>query len=266
MPITCSTQIVPLDQEAFHALDKRVMKHAFAIHNQLGRFFDEEIYQAELTRRCIADGLGVKREVMVCVEYKTFRKEYFLDMLMLSGAIYELKCLAHLMGRNESQLINYLLLTGIQHGKLINFRPSSVEARFISTQLTQEVRKKFCVDTASWVPRNEQDEHFNGFLLGMLTEWGAFLSKELYRDALIHFFGGEERVVCPVDVISEGIVIGSKKLCLLDSKTAFHVSAISQRSSLYELHLHRLLAHTKLRVIQWINFDQNHIRLKTLCS
>jgi hypothetical protein len=74
VPITCSAQITPLDQEAFHDLDKKVMKHAFAVHNELGRFFDEDVYQTELVQRCVADGLDVKREVMVCVEFKTFKK------------------------------------------------------------------------------------------------------------------------------------------------------------------------------------------------
>ena len=77
MPVICSARIPPLNQEEFHALDKKVMKHAFEIHNQLGRFFDEGVCRTELVRRCVADGLDVKREGMICTEHETSREKYF---------------------------------------------------------------------------------------------------------------------------------------------------------------------------------------------
>ena len=52
MPVECNIEIEPVDQEDFHALDKVVMGHAFDVHNTLGRFCDERIYQDELAHRC----------------------------------------------------------------------------------------------------------------------------------------------------------------------------------------------------------------------
>ncbi|MEA2068095.1 MAG: GxxExxY protein, partial [Verrucomicrobiota bacterium] len=63
MPIECGVEVEAIGQEQFHALDKVVMRHAFDIHNTLGRFCDERIYQKELARRCRAAGLSVEREV-----------------------------------------------------------------------------------------------------------------------------------------------------------------------------------------------------------
>jgi hypothetical protein len=48
MPIECQIEIKSVNQEVFHQLDKSVMRHAFDIHNSMGRFFDERIYQNEL--------------------------------------------------------------------------------------------------------------------------------------------------------------------------------------------------------------------------
>ena len=45
MPVTCDVNIGHVGQERFHAVDKVVMRHAFDIHNTLGRFCDERVYQ-----------------------------------------------------------------------------------------------------------------------------------------------------------------------------------------------------------------------------
>lgn len=264
MPIEYSGSIQPLDQEEFHVLDKMVMKHAFAIHNQLGRFFDEDIYQAELVRRCLQEGIPAQHEVMISVIHKTFRKDFFLDAVFANGAICELKCVAGLTGGNESQLINYLLLAGVQHGKLINFRSPSVESRFVSTGLTHEKRQAFRVDRSGWKSRDDQSEHIERVLLSLLKDWGTFLSVDLYREALVHFLGGEETLMHPADVIFDHQIVGRKKVCSLNGKEAIHLSAMTHGLAGYETHLRRFLFHTKLDSILWINFNQEQISFKTV--
>jgi GxxExxY protein len=264
VPINCPVAIQPLEQEEFHALDKTVMKHAFAIHNQLGRFFDENIYQAELVRRCRQEGISAQREVMISATHGTFRKDFFLDAIFGSGTIYELKCVDGLTGGNESQLINYLLLAGVQHGKLINFRLPSVESRFVSTGLTHEKRREFHVDLSGFQPAGTQCEQVEARIRALLKDWGAFLSIELYREAVVHFLGGEEQMVRPVDVVCDNQTIGRKNICLLDDKTALLLSAMTHGLAGYEIHLRRLLSHTKLDMIQWINFNQGRVSFKTV--
>jgi GxxExxY protein len=264
VPIECSIPLCSLSQEEFHELDKEVMKHSFAIHNEMGRLFDEDIYQAELARRCCQAGLSVQREVMISVTHETFRKDFFLDLLFSRGSVYELKCVPGLVNRNDGQLINYLLLTGIQHGKLINFRTFSIESRFVSTGLTHEKRRRFQVDHSGWEPACERGEFIKSLVSVLLKEWGAFLSIDLYRDAVVHFLGGEDQVVKSVDVFCDQDVIGSKRVCLLDDRTALHLSALSQRLVAYESHLRRQLAHMAVDGLQWVNFNKNCIRLKTL--
>jgi GxxExxY protein len=264
MPIECSVPIQPLVQDEFHSLDKIVMKHAFAVHNQLGRFFDEKIYQAELIRRCQQDGIAARHEVMISVTYRTFRKDFFLDAVFSSGAVYELKCVASLAGGNESQLIRYLLLAGVQHGKLINFRPPSVESRFVSTGLTHEKRQTFHLDVSRVQSAGAQCKLVKGLIPALLKDRGAFLSVELYREAVVHFLGGEQQVVCPVEVLCDGQTIGRKNICLIDGKSALHLSAMTHGLVGYETHLHRFLCHTKLDSIQWINFNQDQISFRTV--
>ena len=37
MPVEWETEIGAIGQDRFHAVDRKVMGHAFAIHNELGR-------------------------------------------------------------------------------------------------------------------------------------------------------------------------------------------------------------------------------------
>ena len=48
MPVTLAVPIRRLSQAEFGEFSYEVMRHVFAIHNDLGRFFDEAIYKSEL--------------------------------------------------------------------------------------------------------------------------------------------------------------------------------------------------------------------------
>ncbi len=264
MPVKCDIEFERIDQDQFHALDKAVMRHAFEIHNSMGRFFDERIYQDELAMRCQVDGMAVEREVHLRVMHRDFSKSYFLDMLIERGGLYELKTVDALISEHDRQSINYLLLAGLKHGKLVNMRPPSVESRFVSTTLEPEDRFDFELRAEQFDGTNEKNSIFCETLVSLLEDWGVFLSVELYREALVHFTNGVDAGVCPVNVVSGGRIVGSQKFCVLNPETAFHISAIRRNHSFYETHMQRLLTHTTLSRIHWVNFDQRKVSLQTI--
>ena len=96
------------------------MHCVFAVHNELGRYFDEDIYRDEIARR----DPDVRPEVLIEVTFRDFRKPYFMDLLASGGLVFELKTVEKLVHRHRSQLLNYLLLTGLPHGKLVKLHPS----------------------------------------------------------------------------------------------------------------------------------------------
>lgn len=148
MPVTCGVELTVVDQDQFHALDKIVMHYAFAIHNELGRFCHEAVYQEELMRRCCG-GLEVQKEVLLQVSHKGFSKDYYLDLLISRGVVYELKTVETLNKQHQNQLINYLLLSELKHGKLVNFRTDKVESRFVSTTLSMKDRLDYSLNDDS---------------------------------------------------------------------------------------------------------------------
>lgn len=264
MPITCKFTPQILSQDEFHAIDKMVMRHAFDIQNEFGRLCDEGIYQNELVFRCQADGIPILKEAVICVEHHDFHKLYFLDMLANNGGIYELKASETLNNRNDLQLINYLLLAGLHHGKLINFGPASVEHRFISTSLTLEDRKKFSIDTRRWDGSDIESSLLEQTLCGLLNDWGMFLSVDVCTEALIHFLGGDQKVICPVEISAGERVLGKQKTTLIRPDTGMHISALWQHLSSYEKHLEKFFAHTGLKKLHWLNFNKNTLQMITL--
>ena len=263
MPIKCDVNIEPAGQEQFHAVDKIVMRHAFDIHNTIGRFCDEKIYQEELSKRC-RGSFDVHTEVLIKVLHHGFSKPYFIDMLIDNGIIYELKTMNKLHSTHQKQLINYLLLTEIKHGKLINFRPESVDSRFVSTSLSIKDRRAFQINDDSWQGDDKESQQLHQTLCSLLEDWGAFLDITLYTEALLYFTKGSESGIKPVNIKIDSRVVGIQKMNMIDSQTAWHLSAVRDNKNFYETHITRLLNHTSLNKIHWINFDHHKITLKTI--
>ena len=132
MPVRCKIPVRVLGREEFAALSYDVMADVFAIRNELGRFFDEGIYQQALAGR----RRDVKLEVPVDVSFKDFTKRYFLDVLVADGGLIEFKAVEALTNRHRTQLLNYLFLTGLRHGLLVNVRPEQVGKEFMNTSMS----------------------------------------------------------------------------------------------------------------------------------
>jgi GxxExxY protein len=264
MPVECAAVSKVIGQEEFHAIDRKVMGEVFAIHNSMGRFLDERIYQDELAHRCVNAGLEVIREVEVKVKHRDFQKSYFIDLLLGGGCLYELKTTAALLPKHDRQVIHYLLLSGLHHGKLVNIRPPSVESRFISTRLNLTDRQKWSLDDRSWQSCGETGVAFRELLFGLLDDLGLFLDAALYKEALLHLTKASGGGVRPVPVVTGDRVAGSQNLCLLNPECAWHLSTNRENLDSYEIHLARLLRNTPLQAMHWVNLNQRQVTLKNL--
>jgi GxxExxY protein len=264
MPIQTAVPIRVFDQERFHQVDKRVTGIAFDIHNEFGRFLDERLYQGELTRRCRDQGFDVEPEIRISVTLGDFAKSYFADHLIDRGVIIETKAVVGLNPAHKGQTLNYLFLCGLHHATLLNFRTERVQHEFVSTRLTSTNRRQFEIVASHWKPLTAGCRQMRELLQPMLAEWGAFLDPILYRDGLIHFLGGEDRVGRDISVTSDGEVIGRQKMHLLADEVAFSVTASTHRPDSVLDHQRRFLGHTSLRAIQWINLNHKLIELRTI--
>ncbi len=266
MPIHCPVTMTSLTADEFEELDYRVMGHAYASQNELGRLCDECAYQADLKARLLADGFhSVLTEIPVTVTHRDFSKKYFLD-LAADHAFYELKADAALVGEHEAQLLNYMFLLGIQRGKLLNFRAAKVQGKIIATSLTQDRRRRFVPVTKRWKDLTPACAKLRQTLCELLMDWGAFLEIGLYQEALVHFLGGAASVEHRVNLRRNEIDLGAQRMLVHAPGVAFRLTAVTEDQHHVESHLHRLLALTELRAIQWINLNHAQIEFTTLTS
>ncbi len=96
-----------------------------------------------------------------------------------------------------------------------------------------------------------------------LREVGTGLDNALYEEALTHLLGGEERVVQEIEVTSENVSLGAQKFRLAAPQVALKVTALSNPTP-FEIHARRLLKHTGLEAIQWINLTRNEVSFRTI--
>jgi GxxExxY protein len=266
MPIHCPVSIEPLTADEFEKLDYRVMGHAYDSQNELGRLCDECAYHADLKARLLADGFhSVKEEIPVTLTHRDFSKKYFVD-LIADSALYELKTDAHFANEHEAQLFNYMFLLGIPRAKLLNFRPAKIHGKILATSLTPEARRYFNVISERWKDLTPACAALRQTLFDLLQDWGAFLEIVLYQEALIHFLGGRSHIEQSVSLRRNELDLGAQRMLIHAPGIAFRLTAVTQDQRHVESHLHRLLALTNLKAIQWINLNHASIEFTTIFS
>jgi len=101
------------------------------VHRQLGCGFLESVYQEALALELKSRHIPYSRELRFPVVYKgrQLNCQYRPDFICFESVIVELKALGQLSPIEESQLVNYLKVTGYHTGLILNFGRKSLEQR-----------------------------------------------------------------------------------------------------------------------------------------
>jgi GxxExxY protein len=104
---------------------------AIEVHTQLGSGFLEAVYNEALAIEMSRRDIPFQHEVPLQIRYKgqTLNAIYRADFICFETIIVEIKALKRLSGIEESQIINYLKVTGLETGLLLNFGASSLETK-----------------------------------------------------------------------------------------------------------------------------------------
>ena len=97
----------------------------FEVYHSLGGGLSEEIYQQslELELKSRAISFDAKRELSVYYKDIKLQKTYIPDLLIGDQIIAELKSVKKLLPEHQAQLFNYMRITNINVGYLLNFGP-----------------------------------------------------------------------------------------------------------------------------------------------
>lgn len=103
----------------FHDITGEAMR----VHNKYHKGLLESAYEAALKYLLEQKGYIVERQKMVPIFWEEIKLDqcYRLDLVVNSNIIIELKAVHFVDNNHRKQLFNYMLLTHLKYGMLINF-------------------------------------------------------------------------------------------------------------------------------------------------
>jgi GxxExxY protein len=96
---------------------------AMEVHNQAGAGYTEPLYQEMLELELSLRQIPFEPQKRLQVSYKghVLQKYYVADLVCYESVLVELKAVERVTNREEAQILNYLKMTGLRVGLLINF-------------------------------------------------------------------------------------------------------------------------------------------------
>lgn len=100
-----------------------VVGAAMEVYNQLGSGFLEAVYEEAMTIESTLRNIPFQTQVHLPVQYKgrMLKKSYIADFIAYDKVLVEFKCIPRLTSVEQAQIINYLKVTAMRVGLLINF-------------------------------------------------------------------------------------------------------------------------------------------------
>ncbi|WP_420398890.1 GxxExxY protein [Flagellimonas sp.] len=98
------------------------------VHNELGKGFSEKVYGDALEFELNENGVPYTRETKFHINYKgkMLRHQYFADFVVDNKIILEIKAINSLTQSHVKQTLNYLAVSKMKLGLLVNFGEDSL--------------------------------------------------------------------------------------------------------------------------------------------
>jgi GxxExxY protein len=101
---------------------------AMEVLNKLGHGLHEKPYENALTVEFGLRGIPHVQQPRCDVLYKTVKVgEYFPDLIAFSAAIVDAKVVENITDHERGQMLNYLKITGLMVGLVLNFKRAKLE-------------------------------------------------------------------------------------------------------------------------------------------
>ncbi|MDZ4743984.1 MAG: GxxExxY protein [Verrucomicrobiota bacterium] len=113
---------------------------AMEVHKELKNGFLESVYQDALAVELFNEQVEFNREIKLPIFYKGSKlpSSFRADFVCFGSIIVETKAIKKLTEIEEAQILNYLKITRLPRGLLINFGANSLEyKRFVFSEETQ---------------------------------------------------------------------------------------------------------------------------------
>ncbi|MCK6614153.1 MAG: GxxExxY protein [Ignavibacteriaceae bacterium] len=111
----------------------RIIGKCFYVYNILGGGLLEVVYKDALEYEFKSAGIPRTREKEYKIHYKdiTLPHTFYADFVVMDKIILEVKSIASFAAVHTAQLLNYLAISNMKLGLLVNFGPEKVEYKRI---------------------------------------------------------------------------------------------------------------------------------------
>ncbi len=109
-------------------LTGNIIKCCLEVMSELGSGFLESVYKNALFIAMNEMGMNVAAEKPFDVLFRNQKiGHYIVDLIVENSVVLEIKCCGNLLKEHQAQLINYLKITAIPIGLLVNFGNQKLE-------------------------------------------------------------------------------------------------------------------------------------------
>ena len=121
-----------------------ILNAFYAVYNELGYGFIENVYQNALYKELCRRGIPCVAHPKINVYYRGEIVGYYeADIIAFDSVILELKAVNRLLKEHEIQLRNYLKATNIEVGLLLNFGPKpEIHREVFSLHYREQLKKR----------------------------------------------------------------------------------------------------------------------------
>ena len=133
------------DERRLHAISETVIGCAFTVSNTLGCGFLEKVYENALAYEIRQAGLEVELQKHLAVHYRgVLVGEYCADMVVAGSVLVELKASKAVDESHLAQCLNYLRVTNLRLGLVLNFGEPKVQVKRIVNKFYQRSSAFIC--------------------------------------------------------------------------------------------------------------------------
>ena len=111
-----------------YELSREIIGSAFEVLNQLGHGFHEKPYENALVVELNARGISVDQQKAYPIMYRnTEVGKYIPDLIIADYIVVETKTINQISELDKGQMLNYLRITRLKVGLILNFKRPKLE-------------------------------------------------------------------------------------------------------------------------------------------
>ena len=121
-------------REGIHVLEtERIIGSAFSVLNAVGHGYHEKIYENAMVVEFLHQDIHFLQQARFPVHHREIKVgEFIPDLIGFGKVIVDAKTITKITDHEIGQMLNYLRVSGLQVGLILNFKYSKLEFRRVT--------------------------------------------------------------------------------------------------------------------------------------